>query len=87
MVFVFNFRGVSRNIADWKLYPICFSVVVKVVTAIIILVSKQLKTHCLRVLKNAIDDALLLITYIVQNNCVGGNLNPRLGHCKYEVKD
>ena len=58
-------QPLSGHRAHWKLYPICFSVVVMVITAIIILVSKQLKTHSLRVLKNAIDDALLLSIYIV----------------------
>ena len=58
-------QPLSEHRTHWKLYPICFSVVVMVITAIIILVSKQLKTYSLRVLRNAIDDALLLRIYII----------------------
>ena len=58
-------QPLSEHRTHWKLYPICFSVVVMVVTAIIILVSKQLKTYSMRVLRNAIDDALLLRIYII----------------------
>ena len=48
----------------WKLYPICFSIVLTIIAFVIVLRSNQLRAYSVRFVKNRCDDAFLLSIYI-----------------------